>query len=59
MQHTHGKYEKCTQTFHRKRWRERSHDIPRYRWDNNINMDLGGTGCEDMSWICLSQDRIQ
>jgi hypothetical protein len=28
-------------------------------WENNIKMELRKTGCGDMDWIDLSQDRDQ
>jgi hypothetical protein len=30
---------------------------PRHRWDDNIKMDLRGTGFEDMVWIQLAKNR--
>jgi hypothetical protein len=30
---------------------------PRYRWDNNIKMDIQEVGCGGMDWIELAQDR--
>ena len=30
---------------------------PRYRWEDNIKMDLQEVGCERMDWIDLAQDR--
>jgi hypothetical protein len=30
---------------------------PRYRWENNIKMDLQEMGCGSMDWIGLAQDR--
>jgi len=30
---------------------------PRYRWENNITMDLQEVGCEGMDWIDIDQDR--
>jgi hypothetical protein len=30
---------------------------PRYRWTDNIKMDLGEVGWGDMDWICLAPDR--
>jgi len=29
---------------------------PRYRWENNINLDLQEVGCGGMDWIKLAQD---
>jgi hypothetical protein len=31
----------------------------RHRWEDNIRMDLGETGWEDVDWIHLTQDRDQ
>jgi len=30
---------------------------PRYRWEDNIKMDLQEVGCGGMDWIELTQDR--
>ena len=30
---------------------------PRYRWEDNIKMDLQEVGCGYMDWIGLAQDR--
>jgi hypothetical protein len=30
---------------------------PRRRWVDNIRMDLGGVGWDDVDWIGLAQDR--
>jgi hypothetical protein len=30
---------------------------PRYRWEDNIKMDLQEVGCGGMDWIKLAQDR--
>jgi hypothetical protein len=30
---------------------------PRYRWEENINMDLLEVGCGGMDWIERAQDR--
>jgi hypothetical protein len=30
---------------------------PRDRWKGNVKMDLKETGCDDMDWIHLAQDR--
>jgi hypothetical protein len=32
---------------------------PRYRWENNIRMELREIGWGDISWIHLAQDRDQ
>jgi hypothetical protein len=32
-------------------------NMPRWRWADNIRMDLGEVGWTDMDWIGLSQDR--
>jgi hypothetical protein len=32
---------------------------PRRRWVNNIEMDLGEIGWDDMDWIDLAHDRDQ
>jgi hypothetical protein len=31
--------------------------IPRFRWEDNIRMDLKEVGCGSMDWIELAQDR--
>ena len=30
---------------------------PRYRWEDNIKMDLKEVGCGGIDWIDLAQDR--
>jgi hypothetical protein len=30
---------------------------PRYRWEDNIKMDLQEVGCGGMEWIEVAQDR--
>ena len=30
---------------------------PRYRWENNIKMDLQEMGCGGVDWIGLTKDR--
>ena len=30
---------------------------PRYRWEDNIKMDLQEVGCRGIDWIALAQDR--
>jgi len=32
-------------------------DRPRFRWQDNIMMDLQAVGCEDMNCIELAEDR--
>jgi hypothetical protein len=32
---------------------------PRGRWKDNIKIGLKETGCEDVDWIHLDQDRVQ
>jgi hypothetical protein len=32
---------------------------PRYRWEDNIKMDLGETGIEAAIWNQLAQGRVQ
>jgi hypothetical protein len=32
---------------------------PRYRWEDNIKMDLGEIGIDGANWIWLAQDRVQ
>jgi hypothetical protein len=31
---------------------------PRHRWDDNIKMDIGGTGLKDANWTEIAQDNI-
>jgi hypothetical protein len=28
------------------------------KWENNIKMKLNDTGCENMDWIFMAEDRI-
>jgi hypothetical protein len=37
--------------------RKRPLERPRRRWEDNIKMDYQDTGCGDMDWIELAQDR--
>jgi hypothetical protein len=30
---------------------------PKYRWEDNIKMDLQEVGCRGVDWIDLAQDR--
>jgi hypothetical protein len=32
---------------------------PRRRWENNTKMYLRKTGCENVKWIHVAQDRVQ
>jgi hypothetical protein len=32
---------------------------PRHRWENNIRLDLGEIGINELNWIQLAQDRVQ
>jgi hypothetical protein len=41
----------------RKPERKRQQGKPRYRWDDNIKMDLKEIGWGDMDWIDLVQGR--
>ena len=45
----HGANQKCIQTFSGKRPLGR----PRYRWEDNIKMDLREVGCVPGDWIAL------
>jgi hypothetical protein len=38
---------------------KRSLGRPRHRWEDNIRMELRGTGWVGMDWIDLAQDRDQ
>jgi hypothetical protein len=37
--------------------RKRLFGRPRYRWEDNIKMDLQEVGLECMNWLDLAQDR--
>jgi hypothetical protein len=32
---------------------------PRYRWEDNIKLDLREIGIDEANWIQLAQDRVQ
>jgi hypothetical protein len=49
--------EKFIQTLVGKCEERRQLGIFRCIWENNIKMDLKHTGCEDVGWIHLNQDR--
>ena len=36
---------------------KRAFGTPRRRWNDNIQMNLQGVGCEGMDWIEVAQDR--
>jgi len=50
---------KCTWNFGLKTWREQPLRRPRYRWEDNIRMDLRKTGWEGVDRIHLAHDRDQ
>jgi hypothetical protein len=39
-------------------WLRGSKGRPRYRWEDNIKMDLRETGIDEMNWIRLAQDTV-
>jgi hypothetical protein len=55
----HVRDEKVIQNFDWKIQREQGHGRYRYRWEQNINLDLKATYCESMDWIHLTQDTVQ
>jgi hypothetical protein len=55
---THGRHDKCIQTFGQTPERERPLVKHRERY-NNINVDITEIGSVDMDWIHLAQDRVQ
>ena len=46
----------CIQGFGGETLGKRQLGRPRYRWENNIKMDLQEVGCRFMDWIELDQD---
>ena len=38
---------------------EKPLERPRYRWEDNIKMDLREVGCDPGDWIALAKDRDQ
>ena len=54
---TYGREESCIQGFGGKPEGRRPLERLRYRWENNVKMDLHEAGCGDMDWIDLVQDR--
>jgi hypothetical protein len=51
----HGEYKKCIQNFGAHE-RKKPLGRPRHRWED-IRMDPIETGCDDVDWIHLAQDR--
>jgi hypothetical protein len=41
----------------RKPEREIQHVSPRRRWEDNIKMELWETGCDELYWTQVAQDR--
>jgi hypothetical protein len=41
----------------RKPEKKRPLQRPRYEWEDNISMDFRVTGCENVDWMHLAQDR--
>jgi hypothetical protein len=37
--------------------KKKTHGRPRYRWEDNIEIDLQVVGWEGMNWSALAQDR--
>jgi hypothetical protein len=37
--------------------RKRQLGRPRFRWEDNIKMDLQEVGCGGMEWIAMAEDR--
>jgi hypothetical protein len=54
----HGRGERCLQGFG---WEVQKAALgrPRYRWEDNIKIDLRETGINWVNWIQLAQDRVQ
>ena len=38
---------------------KKPHGRSRYRWEDNIKMDLQEVGCGSMDWISVAQDKGQ
>jgi hypothetical protein len=54
-----GEIRNAYKIFVEKPERKRPLGRPRRRWEDNIEIDPKGIGCEDMDWIRLAQDRAQ
>jgi hypothetical protein len=55
----HGGGERCLQGFGGRPEIKRPLGRPRYRWENNIKLDLREIGIDGTNWIQLAQDRFQ
>jgi len=55
----YGGEERCIQFFVGKPEGKRPLGRPRHRWEDNIKMGLQETGCGDMVWIDLTEDRVK
>jgi hypothetical protein len=40
-------------------WSENLKERPKYRWEDNIRMDISKIQCEGVEWKYLAQDRGQ
>jgi len=49
--------ERLIWSFDGKTWGKEPLGRPKYRWEDNIKMDLQEVGCGGMDWIELAQDR--
>jgi hypothetical protein len=54
---THGGGEKCLEVLIGRLEENRPLEIPRYRWEDNIKMDLREIGNDGTNCIRLAQDR--
>jgi hypothetical protein len=56
---THGGGERCLRVFVGRPEVKRPLGRPRYRWEDNIKLDLMEKGTDGANWIQLAQDRVQ
>jgi hypothetical protein len=54
----HARKQTCIQNFARKHEGKRPQGRCKYRWKNNIKMNLKNTGWEGMDWIHLTQNEL-
>jgi hypothetical protein len=54
---THGESGRFLQNFVRKPEGKRSLGRSRYRWEENIRMDIREMGWEDVDWLNPAEDR--